>query len=387
VQHGILFEVIQQLRFNLHHRPAGTTLALKSFFRKGRQYIGHQPSMKMQDLRSANRKSRIENLNWAGLLTLILLLGYVGMAEAQQPKKSWRIGFISSMSPVAYAHLYSAFQQGLGDLGYVDGQNVIIKARWAEGNTERLPELAAELVGEKVDIIVSTGGTLTALATKAATTHIPVVFTAGGDLIRVGLISSLARPGGNLTGLNLLTTELGIKRLELLKESFPKIRRVAILGNPTNPNHAMQVNETQAAAKQLGLQVQVLEARNLNEVETAFSKLSEKSVSALLMLPDSMLNAHRERSAELATKSRVPAIFEFKEFVEAGGLMSYGTNIVAVYRRVAVYVDKIVKGAKPSDLPVEQPTNFEFVINLKTANQMGVTIPPNVLSRADKVIR
>jgi len=317
----------------------------------------------------------------------ILLVGDVGMAEAQQPKKSWRIGFISSMSPVAYAHLYSAFQQGLGDLGYIEGQNVVIKARWAEGNTERLPELAAELVGDKVDLIVSTGGTLTALATKAATTQIPIVFTAGGDLVRVGLISSLARPGGNLTGLNLLTTELGVKRLELLKESFPKIRRVGILGNPTNPNHAMQVNETQAAAKQLGLQVQVLEARNLDEVETAFLKLAEKSVSALLMMPDSILNAHRERIAELATKSRIPAIFEFKEFVEAGGLMSYGTNIVAVYRRVAVYVDKIVKGAKPSDLPVEQPTNFEFVINLKTANQMGVTIPPNVLSRADKVIR
>ena len=352
-----------------------------------RENISNRPHIEVQDIRSANRKSKIRSLKSAGLLVLISLVGYVGMTEAQQPKKTWRIGFISSMSPGAYAHLYSAFQQGLGDLGYVDGQSVIIKARWAEGNTDRLAHLAAELVGEKVDLIVSTGGVLTALATKEATSHIPVVFTAGGDLIRVGLISSLARPGGNLTGLNLLTTELGVKRLELLKESFPKIRRVGILGNPSNPNHAMQVSETEAAAKQLGLQIQVLEARNLNEVETAFSKLSERSVSALLMLPDSMLNAHRERSAELATKSRVPAIFEFKEFVEAGGLMSYGTNIVAVYRRVAVYVDKIVKGAKPSELPVEQPTNFEFVINLKTANQMGVTIPPNVLSRADKVIR
>lgn len=343
--------------------------------------------MKMQDLRSANRKSKIGDLKWAGLLMLILLLGYVGMAQAQQPKKVWRIGFLSSMAPGPYAHLYKAFQQGLGDLGYIDGHNVIIKARWAEGNTERLPELAAELVGQQVDLLVSTGGTLSAMAAKAATTNTPVVFTAGGDLVRVGLISSLARPGGNLTGLNLLTTELGIKRLELLKETFPKIRRVGILGNPANPNHAIQVNDTLAAAKELGLQVQVLEARNLNEVEAVFSKLSEKNVSALLMLPDAMLNAHRERSAELATKSRVPAIFEFKEFVEAGGLMSYGTNIVAVYRRVAVYIDKIVKGAKPSELPVEQPTNFEFVINLKAAQQMGLTLPPNVLSRADKVIR
>jgi putative tryptophan/tyrosine transport system substrate-binding protein len=352
--------------------------------------------MGMEHLRLGNRKSktcpelsrRIENLKWLGLSIIALMLVVTAaVAEAQQPKKAWRIGFLSSMSPGAYAHLYTAFQQGLGDLGYVDGKNVMIKARWAEGNTERLPELAAELVGLKVDLIVSTGGTLTALAAKAATTNIPVVFTAGGDLVRGGLISSLSRPGGNLTGLNLLTTDLGIKRLELLKETFPKIRRVGILGNPGNPNHMIQVNETRAAAKELGLQVQVLEARNLNEVETVFSKLSEKSVSALLMLPDSMLNAHRERSAELATKSRVPAIFEFKEFVEAGGLMSYGTNIVAVYRRVAVYIDKIVKGAKPSELPVEQPTNFEFVINLKAAKQMGLTIPPNVLSRADKVIR
>ena len=371
---------------------------------KARAYIGYRPQLRIQDLRSDQHKAKArpyETLRagsepsrrsihpkWTAIFVVVVTLAALAIvAEAQQPKKVWRIGFLSSMAPGPYAHLYNAFQQGLGDLGYIDGQNVMIKARWAEGNTELLPGLAADLVEQKVDLIVSTGGTLTAMAAKAATTNTPVVFTAGGDLVRVGLISSLARPGGNLTGLNLLTTELGIKRLELLKEAFPKIRRVGILGNPTNPNHTTQVNETQAAAKELGLQVQVLEARNLNEVEAVFSNLSEKSVSALLMLPDAMLNAHRERSAELATKSRVPAIFEFKEFVEAGGLMSYGTNIVAVYRRVAVYVDKIVKGAKPSDLPVEQPTNFEFVINLKSAKQLGLTIPPNVLARADRVIR
>jgi putative ABC transport system substrate-binding protein len=354
------------------------------------KYTGKQPFMVMEnfDWVIGNRKSKVENLKWLGLWVIALVLvGTAVVAEAQQPKKVWRVGFLSSMSPGAYAHLYTAFQQGLGDLGYIDGQNVMIKARWAEGNTERLPELAAELVDLKVDLIVATGGSITALAAKAATASIPVVFTAGGDLVRVGLISSLARPGGNLTGLNLLTTELGIKRLELLKETFPKIRRVGILGNPGNPNHAIQVNETQAAAKQLGLQVQVLEARNLTEIESLFSKLSEKNVSALLMLSDAMLNAHRERSADLTTKSRIPTIFEFKEFVEAGGLMSYGTNIVAVYRRVAVYMDKILKGSKPAELPVEQPTNFEFLINLKAAKQMGLTIPPNVLARADKVIR
>ena len=310
----------------------------------------------------------------------------VGIAEAQQPKKTWLIGFLSSVSPDTYAHLYTAFLQGLRDSGYIDGQNVTVKPRWAEDNTERLPELAAELVGLKVDLMVATG-TATVLAAKASTTSIPIVFTAGGDLVKVGLISSLARPGGNLTGLSLLTTELNIKRLELLKETFPKIRRVGVLGNPANPNYRIQLDEIQAAAKQLGLEIQIVETRNPNEIETVVSKVSDKSVGALLVLSDPTLNAHRERIAEVTSKSRLPAIFEFKEFVEAGGLMSYGTNIIAVYRRVAVFVDKIFKGARPSEMPIEQPTNFEFLINLKAAKQIGVTIPPNVLARADKVIR
>ena len=326
-------------------------------------------------------------LKWLGAsVVAFVLLACVGVAEAQQPKKIWQIGFLSSVSPDPYAHLYTAFLQGLRDSGYTDGQNVTIKPRWAEGNTERLTELAAELVRSKVDLMVSTG-TVTALAAKAATTSIPIVFTAGGDLVKVGLISSLARPGGNLTGLSLLTTELNVKRLELLKETFPKIRRVGVLGNPANPNYRIQLNETQAAAKQLRLEIQVLETRDPNEIETAFSKVSDKSVGALLVFSDPTLNAHRERIAEVTTKNRIPAIFEFKEFVEAGGLMSYGTNIIAVYRRVAIYVDKIFRGAKPSELPVEQPTNFEFLINLNAAKQIGVTIPPNVLARADRVIK
>jgi putative tryptophan/tyrosine transport system substrate-binding protein len=361
---------------------------------KHREYIDKRSSIGLPDLRSGNRSlpctesSRsIEYRKWAATFAIALTFTFAAVvAEAQQPKKIWRIGFLSSVSPDPYAHLYTAFLQGLGDLGYIDGQNVMVKPRWAEGNTERLPELAAELVGLKVDLMVSTG-TVTALAAKASTTSIPIVFTAGGDLVKVGLISSLARPGGNLTGLSLLTTELNVKRLELLKETFPKIRRVGVLGNPANPNYRIQLNEIQAAAKQLGLEVQVLEMRNPNEIETVFSKFSDKSVGALLVLSDPTLNAHREKIADVANKSRLPAIFEFKEFVEAGGLMSYGTNIVAVYRRVAIYVDKIFRGAKPSELPVEQPTNFEFLINLNTAKQIGVTIPPNVLARADRVIR
>jgi putative tryptophan/tyrosine transport system substrate-binding protein len=308
-----------------------------------------------------------------------------GRGAAAQENLADRILILGLTRPVR-TFVYG-LSPGLRDLGYIDGLNVMVKPRWAEGNTDRLPQLAAELVGLKVDLMVSTGGTVTALAAKASTTSIPIVFTAGGDLVKVGLISSLARPGGNLTGLSLLTTELNVKRLELLKETFPKIRRVGVLGNPANPNYRIQLNETQAAAKQLGLEVQVLEMRNPNEIDSVFSKVSDKSVGALLVLSDPTLNAHRERIADVATKSRLPAIFEFKEFVEAGGLMSYGTNIIAVYRRVAIYVDKIFRGAKPSELPVEQPTNFEFLINLNAAKQIGVTIPPNVLARADRVIK
>lgn len=320
-------------------------------------------------------------------LLFTALLPALYFAEAQQSKKLWRIGFLSSVSPEPSAHLYNAFLQGLADLGYIEGQNVAIEPRWAGGKTERLSALAAELVRMKVDLIVSTGGTVTAFAAKSATPSIPIVFTVGGDLVKLGLIGSLARPGGNLTGLSLLTTELNVKRLELMKETFPKIRRVGIIGNPANPNYPIQLQETQAAAKQLELQVQALEARNSNDIESVFSTVAEKSVGGVLVLSDPMLNAHRERIAALVIKSRLPAIYEFKEFVESGGLMSYGTNIIAVYRRLGIYIDRIFRGAKPAELPVEQPTSFEFVINLKTAKQIGITIPPNVLARADQVIK
>ena len=345
-------------------------------------------SMRTWGFRSDNLKSKIQNLKWGGIVAIGVTFALFGaVAQAQQVKKVHRIGFISSVSSETYSHLYKAFLQGLRDLGYVEGQNIVIEARWAEGKTDRLPELAAELARLKVDLIVSTGGTVTALAVKKAITTIPVVFTAGGDLTKVGLIASLARPGGNLTGFSLLTVELGTKRLELLKETFPKVRRVAVLGNPTNAAYATQVSEAQSAAKALGLQLQILEARGPEDFESAFAAMTRERAGALLTSTDAMFNAQRQRIVELAAKSRIPAIYEFKEFVEAGGLMSYGTNIVNVYRRVAVYVDKILKGAKPGELPVEQPTNFEFFINLKTAKQIGVTIPPNVLARADKVIK
>jgi len=335
-----------------------------------------------------NRKSKIQNLKWLGVFAiLVLLVGCVGMAQAQQAKKVWRIGFLSSVSPDQFSHLYAAFLQGLRDLGYVEGQNIVIESRWAEGRTERLSDLAAELVRLKVDLIVSTGGTVTALAAKSATTSIPIVFAVGGDLVKVGLIASLARPGGNLTGLSLLTTEMDAKRLELLKEAFPKVRRVAVLGNPAGPSYANQLKETQAAAKVFGLQLQILEVRGPKDFESAFSAITREGAGALLVLSGPMFHAHRKQIADLAAKSRVPVMFFEREFVEAGGLMSYGTNIADVFRRTATYVDKILKGAKPADLPVEQPIKFELIINLKAAKQIGVTILPNVLARADKVIK
>jgi putative ABC transport system substrate-binding protein len=322
------------------------------------------------------------------LLTLCALLyALCPQAEAQQTKKIWRIGFLSSVAAKPSAHLWSAFLHGLRAVGYVEGQNVMIEPRWAEGKTDRLPQLAAELARLNVDLIVSTGGTVTAFAAKNATSSIPIVFTVGGDLVKLGLVASLARPAGNLTGLSLLTTELNVKRLELLQETFPKIRLVGVMGNPNNPNYVIQLDETQAAAKALGLQIEIFQARNSSDIDSVFSTAAKKTVQALLVLSDPMLNASRQRISDAVMKARVPAIYEFKEFVEAGGLMSYGTDILAVYRRIGVYVDKIFKGTSPADLPVEQPTKFELVVNLKTAKQIGLTIPPNVLARADRVIR
>jgi putative ABC transport system substrate-binding protein len=298
------------------------------------------------------------------LLTLCALLyALCPQAEAQQTKKIWRIGFLSSVAAKPSAHLWSAFLHGLRAVGYVEGQNVMIEPRWAEGKTDRLPQLAAELARLNVDLIVSTGGTVTAFAAKNATSSIPIVFTVGGDLVKLGLVASLARPAGNLTGLSLLTTELNVKRLELLQETFPKIRLVGVMGNPNNPNYVIQLDETQAAAKALGLQIEIFQARNSSDIDSVFSTAAKKTVQALLVLSDPMLNASRQRISDAVMKARVPAIYEFKEFVEAGGLMSYGTDILAVYRRIGVYVDKIFKGTSPADLPVEQPTKFEFVVN------------------------
>jgi len=309
-----------------------------------------------------------------------MLLALPFPARAQQAKKVHRIGYLSTSSNPSSP---SAFRQGLRELGYVEGKNIIIEYPKAEGN---LAARAAELVRLKVDVIVTSGATNTRAA-KEATTTIPIVFLQDPDPIGNGFVTSLARPGGNITGLSSLIADLSGKRLELLKEVLPKLSRLAVFGNSANAGNATQLKETERAAGSLRVQLQYLDIRSAKDIETAFREASKERADAVFILRGPVLNAQRTLIAQHAVKSRLPAIYPQSNFVEAGGLMSYGTNIADLERRAATYVDKILKGAKPADLPVEQPMKFEFVINLKAAKQIGLTVPPNVLVRADKVIR
>jgi putative ABC transport system substrate-binding protein len=316
------------------------------------------------------------------------------VAEAQQARKVYRIGYLSPSSPSDPERLASpfgerglaAFRQGLRELGYVEGENIAIEKRWAEGRFERLPDLAAELVRLKVDVIVSVV-TQASLAAKHATRTIPIVMVAAGDPLGSGLVASLARPGGNVTGPSSMYSDLVGKQLEVLKEIVPKLSRVAVLWNPANAAwHAQMLKATGVAAPALGLQVQLLEARGPDELEGAFAAMTRQHASALLVAVDVIFALHARRIADLAAKRHLPAMYGSSEHVEAGGLISYAPNIPDVFRRAATYVDKILKGAKPGYLPVEQPTKFELVINLKTAKALGLTIPPSLLARADQVI-
>ncbi|HEU5297049.1 MAG TPA: ABC transporter substrate-binding protein [Burkholderiaceae bacterium] len=307
-------------------------------------------------------------------------------AEAQQAGKVARIGFLSFTSPSDRPPLRDAFRQRLRELGWVEGENVVIDYRYAEDRVDRLTDLAAELVRLKVDLIVS-WGTQGVTAARNATKTIPIVMIAVRDPVGTGLIASLARPGGNVTGVaGYAGLEIVAKQLELLKEIVPKIHRVAILSNPTNAYHKLAIREMNVPARSLGVQLQLLEARGPNEFDGAFAAMAKERVEALIVLSDAMLNSHRGRLADLAAKSRLPAAYGVIESVEAGGLMSYGPSFLDLFRRSAAYVDKILKGAKPADLPVEQPTTFELVINLKTAKALGLTIPPSLLARADQII-
>src|SRR5262247_3169238 len=323
----------------------------------------------------------------AVVLTFSLLAAPLA-ADAQQTGKVPRIGFLSLTSRSDRPHLLDAFRQSLRELGWVEGQNIIIDYRYAEGRIDRLPDLAAELVRLKVDLVIASAGTQVATAAKNATETIPIVMIAVRDPVGTGLIASLARPGGNVTGVSgSAGLEWVAKQLELLKETVPKLRRVAILSNPDNAYHQLAIREVNVAARSLGVQLQLLEARGPNEFDGAFAAMAKERVGALLVLSDAMLNSHRTRLADLAARSRLPAAYGVRESVEAGGLMSYGPSFRDFYRRVATYVDKILKGAKPAELPVELPTKFELVINMKTAKALGLTIPPSLLRRADEVIQ
>jgi len=319
------------------------------------------------------------------IVALALLAGPLG-ATAQQPAKVPRVGYLGSSSPAVDADLIGAFRQGLRDLGYIEGQNLVIEYRWAEGRYERLPEFAAELVRLKVDVLL-TAGTPGALAAKRATPTIPIVMVRVGDPVAYGLVASLARPGANLTGLSTDSTEVDGKRLELLKEILPSLSRVGVLLNPANPNTALHWKQVQAAAEALHLKLERVEVKRAEDFDAAFAALARQRPRAFLMLGDLFLFAHRARIVTFATRQRLPAMYPTREFVDAGGLISYAASSSDMYRRAATYVDKILKGAKPADLPVEQPTRFELVVNMKTAKALGLTIPPSVLVRADQVIQ
>src|SRR5262245_13204911 len=326
---------------------------------------------------------KTKSLFW--LLTIVLPTS-VSVAATQQSAKVPQVGYLVSAFPSSTPARTEAFWQGLRELGYVEGKNIIIEFRYAEEKFDRLPVLAAELVRLKVDVVVTTGALVTRAA-KEATGTIPIVMANDTDPVSNGFVASLARPGGNITGLSTLAPELGGKRLELLKEIIPKLSLVAVLGTSTGPTNAQNLKETELAAGALGVKIQYLDVLGPKDIETAFRAASKARADAVLLLASSVFTSQRTQVADLAVKYRLPATYNRPEYVEDGGLMTYGPSINDLFRRAATYVDKILKGTKPADLPVEQPTKFELIINLKAATQIGLTIPPNVLVRADKVIR
>jgi putative ABC transport system substrate-binding protein len=315
-----------------------------------------------------------------------LLLAPCSAVVAQQAKKVPRIGFLGNSTAALEANLIGPFREGLRDLGHVEGKNIVIEWRWAEGKYERFPALIAELIASKVEVIV-TAGTPASLAVKKTTTTIPLVMIAVGEPVATGLVASLARPGGNITGLTSISSEIEGKRLELLREVVPKVSHIAVLWNADSPIQVIQEKETQAAAQLLGMKMLSLGVRTLEEIEDAFATIVRERPGALLVLADRLFLHHRAPIMDFATKHRLPGVHAYQELVEAGGLMSYGPSYADMHRRAAYFADRILKGTKPADLPVERPRKFELVINLKAAKQIGVTIPPNVLARADKLIK
>jgi putative tryptophan/tyrosine transport system substrate-binding protein len=322
------------------------------------------------------------------LLIAVALVAFAVIVEAQQPKKVFQIGYLSNTDAATDSSRAEAIRLALRKLGYIEGQNIAIEYRYSEGKRDRAPELAAELVRLKVDIIVVAGGETWIRAAKNATKTIPIVMVGlGTDPVKAGLVKSLARPGGNVTGITALSRELGGKRLELLKEAVPKISRVAVLYDPANPNSVEVKEDLPIAARALKLTILPSEARAADDFEKVFAAMSKERPDGLVVTGGTLMRPNQKRIAGFALKSRLPSVSSSEEFVDAGGLMSYAADDADNYRRVAIYVDKILKGAKPADLPVEQPTKFELIISLKTAKQIGVTIPQSLLYRADKVIK
>ena len=319
-------------------------------------------------------------------LLATFLLTTAAPAHAQPSTKIFRLGYLAGSSLTVNVDRVEAFLQGLRELGYVQGKNIVLEYRAAEGKSERYPALASELVSLKVDVIVTAGAASTRAA-REATSTIPIVMVQDSDPVGSGFVASLARPGGNVTGLSTLAPEISGKRLEILKEIIPKLSRLAILGTSKYPGNAQSLKETELAAMALGVRIQYLDALGSQDIEPAFRAARRESADAILLLQSFVLNSHRKQIVNLAIKGRHPAIYYSPEWVKDGGLMSYGVSFTDLNHRAASYVDKILKGTKPADLPVEQPQKFEFIVNLKTAKQIGLVIPPNVLARADKVIR
>ncbi len=337
----------------------------------------------MEILRKKMSASRI-----AGLVLSVIIITFYLYGEAQPQSKVRHIGFLSGASYTSTQTRVEAFHQALRALGHVDGKNIVIEWRFAEGNFQRLPSLAAELVQLKVDVIVVAGGEPVAFAAKRATETIPIIMANAFDPVLSGLVASLARPGGNITGFT--TTpgpEIHGKQTEILKETIPDLSRLGVLMNPTNSFSALALKEIKTTAQKFGVAIQVVETRSADDFEANFSMLNKRHAQALLQVPDPTILDERKQLIELENKNRLPAMHTSIEYADAGAMLAYGADRTELFRRTAIYVDRILKGTKPADLPVEQPTTFEFVINLKTANQIGLTIPPNVLARADRVIR
>ena len=361
--------------------------------KRGLKAAGELTVRRTEERLITGRSMTVVRSPWSVVSKAILCLALCAMlfalsysASAQQPKKVPRIGFIVGASASSVAARTDAFRQGLRALGYVEGKNIVIEYRYAEGKTDRLPALAAELVGLKVNVIVTAGPVSTRPA-KQATVTIPIVMASDDDPIGSGFAASLARPGGNITGLSTLSPEMSGKQLELLREIVPKLARVAFLGDVTRPGTAQSLREINVAADAFRVQLQYLEVRELKDIDAAFRAANKQHADAILVLGSAVLLSRRRQVVDLAIKSRLPAIYRNLEFVEDGGLMAYGVSIPDLFRRAATYVDKILKGANPGDLPIEQPKKFELIINLKAAKQIGLTIPPAVLGRADKVIK